>query len=362
MSKGGGGGGSTTTVQKADPWVGLQQPLMSLYSGALNNFKTGGPQYYPGQTVAGTNGAIQGALAQGTNLASSGPSPLLSTATNGLTQTAGGISPWQNPAYGTLNAFSSGQMAGRNPAQGYFGATTGGAFLGANPYIDQQVQNAMNPVVRNFTNAVTPGIASQFSLAGRLGSGANQTAMGNAENELGLNLGTIASNMYGQNYSNERQLQQAAAGQLGQLGAQDQSNMLSGANAITGQTLANQGLTQQAQLAAPQMDQAKYNDLDKLLGIGQYEQGNEQNLINAAMQRWNYNQNLPTQNLQTLSQLLQGGMALNSTSQNGSSMLNRNPFASALGGGFMGGALGPMMGLTGPAGAIGGALLGGLFG
>lgn len=69
----GGGGGSTTTVQKADPWIGVQPHLTAGYDLLRDLFTNStttknalglpvtsysladGPQYFPGQTVAGTS-------------------------------------------------------------------------------------------------------------------------------------------------------------------------------------------------------------------------------------------------------------------------------------------------------------------
>jgi hypothetical protein len=100
------------------------------------------------------------------------------------------------------------------------------------------------------------------------------------------------------------------------------------------------------------------------MGIGQYQQDQQQQLINAAMDRWNFNQNQPLANLQAYNQILQGGATLGSTSSNnGTQSQGRNPFTGALGGAAMGASLGSVFPVIGTGiGAIGGALLGGLFG
>jgi len=297
MSKGG-GGGSTTTVQKADPWSGLQGPLRDFYSNAQNWYNSGGPQYFPGDTVAAPRGLQIDALNKGADMASAGPTQLMKNAGSTLEATAGGkyLSP------------------------------------DSNPYLAGMYQAAADPVVRNFKDAVTPGIASQFALGGRLGSGANQAAFNNATATLGHTLGDMANNLYGTAYGQERNLQQ------------------------------------QASLAAPAFDQAKYNDVNKLLGIGEYQQNLAQQQLDQGKARWDFEQNRPLMNLQALNQLLQGGSVYAGSTSTGRNSMNRNPFASGLGGAFMTNALGNSIGgefggmLGGPWGALGGALLGGLFG
>lgn len=290
MSLGGGGGGSTTTTQKADPWVGLQPSLTQLYSGALDQYKTGGPTYYPGSTVAPSNWNIDHALDWGTGLASQG-APSVQSALD------------QNTA------------------------TARGDYLNSNPYLDQMYKSATDPMVEQFKNATAPGIASQFSMAGRMGSGAHDQAMGTAETALGRGLGTASADIYGGNYQAERARQQQAIGM------------------------------------APQLQEAMYAPANKFMQIGQYQQAQQQDAINADKSRFDFGQNRGITNLQQLNQLLQGGAAYAGSSSTGNQSLNRNPFATGLGGAMAGNYLGSQIGaIGGPMGMGIGALLGGLFG
>lgn len=300
MSKG--GGGSSTTVQKADPWSGLQPYLSQLYQSAGNWFNSPTPQYYPGQTVAGQAPETEAALGLGTQRALAG-SPLTGAA--------------QGQQLGTIN----------------------GQYLGSNPYLNNMFQSATQPLVNQFRNAVAPSIASQFSSAGRFGSGAHQQAIQSAEQPLAQGLASAASSIYGGNYENERARQQAAS------------------------------------MYAPQLAQADYTNLDKLMGIGQYRQQTAQDLINANINRYNYSQNQPLDKLQALNALLQGGQAYGTKTGQTNTAQARNPFAGALGGAsamygaapFLADAFGTGSGalagtLMGPVGLGIGALLGGLFG
>lgn len=443
MSKGGGGGGSTTQVQKADPWPGLQGPLKELYGGAVDNYHTGGPQYYPGSTVAPSNDAISQALNMGMARAGQGPDPMLGSASGSLQQTMQGRSMGANPAYGTLANFAGGnamdnpamaglgqlgsnggafgQMAqgggtfgkfaqgnyiGSNPAQDYFQGATNGNFLDQqNPWLKQLVESAQRPVVSQFQNAIAPAMASQFSAAGRTGSGAHQGAFGQATESLGRNLGDISTGIYGTAYENERNRQQQAAGQLAQMNESERAQQLQGAQGeqqgrlagaqgmagalgtmgslfqdqrgqqlrgaedITNQYVAERDRQQQAALAAPGMATTSQNlDFDriaKMMGTGQYMQGQQQQLLDADKARYDFGQERPLMNLQALNQLLQGGSMYGTKTSSGSNETNRNPFAGAVGGAALASGFGSLPGmgaLGGPMGLLGGAVLGGLFG
>lgn len=277
MSSGGSGGGSTTTVQKADPWIGVQPALSSLYSGASDWFNQRAAN--PTAGLADSNWNINHAIDLGAQTAQQG-SPATTSARD-------------------LNL-----------------ATTRGDFLNSNPHLDAMYKSATDPMVEQFRNATAPALASQFSMAGRMGSGAHDTAMGTAESALGRGLGAASASIYGGNYANERQLQQ------------------------------------QASALSPALESAMYDPANKFLQIGQLQQQQAQDRLNA-----------PLTTMQQLQGLLQGSGAYAGSSSSGNQSLNRNPFASAVGGAAAGSMLGSQIGMIGgPVGMGIGALLGGLFG
>lgn len=419
---GGGGGGSTTTVQKADPWAGIQPALLQLYQGALDQYKTGGAQYYPGSTLAGTNDTIQQALQMG-KTAATGNNPAM----QGLNDTASGYNLYSNPAFGSLQKFGNGQYVGeQSPNAGAVLNTANGGYLDSNPanatyskfasgnfnnyltdaqngkYLDQQnpylsqlYTSATNQMVDQFQKAVAPGIASQFSLAGRMGSGSHAAALEGAQTSLGKGLADASSSIYGNAYENERQRQQAAANsisgfqmqgagglssnfnferQLQQQAAlaqqqqmmQQRAMQLQGANDLSNTFNQGQNRQQQAQLALPGL---KYNDIEKLMGIGQYEQSQSQAQIDADKARFDFGQNAPAYNLQQLSSLLQGGSAYRGNTSTSNTQTNSNPFSTGLGALMVGNGLygtGALGNLTQGSGLLGGMSdlfsQGGLFG
>lgn len=260
----GGGGGTTNQTTTSTPWSGAQPYLtdiMSKAQGAYNN--SANNQYYPGQTYAPESAATQQAM-------------------NMITQRATNGSPLVNQAQTSDQNISAGQGLLDPNSQAYLTAATQGKYL------DPTQDPAWNTAMSDITNNVN----SQFGAAGRTGSGANAMALGR-----GMTQG--ASGIY----DNERGLQQQAAGLL-------QSN-LSGAN--------NQIL--QANQLAPSLASQDYANAAALTGVGQQQEAYTQQGITDAMNRYNYNQNLPWQNLNNYDSILSGfgGLGGTSTSTGGTS-------------------------------------------
>jgi hypothetical protein len=246
MSKKGGGGpsvptGSTTTTSDTAPWIGQQPYLTYGFQQAQNLYNQGGPQYFPGQTLASVAPQTTQAIADQTQRATDG-SPLVSAAQNAVT--------------GLEN----------------------GQFLSAgNPYFQQMFQNV--------SDAVTPAVAGSFEGNGRYGSGA-------FANALSSSLAQQAGSLAYQNY--------------------------------------NQGLTNLLQGArlAPQLANQDYVDIGQLANAGSTQQSLQQQQINDAIQRYNYNQNLPYNNLTNYLGLVKGNFGSSSTQTTQNAV---NPLAGALG-------------------------------
>jgi hypothetical protein len=111
------------------------------------------------------------------------------------------------------------------------------------------------------------------------------------------------------------------------------------------QSLANnynneRGLQQQAIGMAPTLAGQDYIDLNALMGLGQYQQGTQQNIINANQARYNFGQNQPLLNLQALQGLLGGASAYNGQTSSTQAQQPFNPFQSAIGAGMIGNSIG----------------------
>jgi len=194
------------------------------------------------------------------------------------------VSPSQTTQTG-LQALEQRAMQG-NPllglAQGQLVGTIGGQFLGGNPFFQGAFAPAAQAATAQFNKAIGD-VTSAASRAGRYGSGAMERLQGQASNQLAQQLANTAGQLAYQNYAQERGLQQAAT------------------------------------MAAPQMSQADYQDIQNLLAAGQAREGYTGQQLASDIARYNYMQNLPQQNLSAfLSSVYGNPMAnLKSVSQSG---------------------------------------------
>ncbi len=326
MSLGGGKGGSShqTTTQTSDPWKGQQPYLLTGFADAKNLLNQGGPQYYPGTTYAPpTNDLLAGINAQA-QLGQTG-TPVQHAAEGAATNM---LSPdWlmsnpSNPLYGLagmggLNADTGGYfapiaagMSSWQPGMGTLADFASGATANAgNPYFQQMAATTIGNIL--------PQIQSQFASGNRLDSGLASRAVGQG---LGDAIGGLAY----QNYQQGLGQQQSAAEQLANLGQNSVAQRLAAAQGLTGVEQGNaqnmlagaaglggnyntaaQNQIQQTALA-PQTTNMSYDQAAALQGAGQAQQGLNQQAINDAVQRWNYNQQLPYNTLNNYISEIQG--------------------------------------------------------
>ena len=300
--KGGGGGGSTTTVQKADPWAGQQPYLQDIFQQAQQLYNAGGmaPNYYPGQTVAGQSDWTKQALQMQADRAQSG-SPLITNASNAMNNITTGQALAGNQGLNTLNQLSQGD----------------------NPYVDELYNRA--------NSQVQADLDGNFNRAGRYGSGAHEAAAADAANNL-------AAQVYSSLWDKRADAAQAA-GQLYNTGIGQQ--VVAGQ---TGQQLANQAYTDAAALSQAGGIMDEYN----------------QQLINANIDRYNYDQQKALLALQNYNNLIQGSYG-GTTTTTGQQSTGGSTLGNVAGGALTGGGLAYMLGASNPiigASALAGGLLG----
>lgn len=362
----GGKTGSTSQVQSAEPWSGVQPGLHALYDAALQNFQGPGPQYYPGDTVAPMSPVTEQAQQAIYDRAMEG-NPLLSAAQNQAAASIRGDYFNANPATQGLYDMAGTDYMSSSPwiqdlyastGENFFANTPGmeglfqtaqGDYLNANPYVDDMFNVASEGVGRQFRNNVMPGVASMFSTAGRYGSGQMAEGLGQAQQQYGSTLNNLATNIYGQNYANERQLQQAAQGQLGQFGLSSNAQRLNslanlggfglqgrqqqlGALGELGSQFGKERLLQQQSAGmAPELANADYFDLGQLLNLGTAQDTRNQAIVNADKERYDFGQNAPNAELAFLASILSGAPG-GTTSMNKTGTAPGNPLMGALGG------------------------------
>jgi hypothetical protein len=131
------------------------------------------------------------------------------------------------------------------------------------------IESATRPLQQQFESQILPGISSGFSRAGRYGSGAMQRAVGQASEQFGRALGDVATNIAYTDYARERAAQQQAQVQQAALAQAAPSFFTAGL--MPSQTLAQVGAAREAIAAQPLQEQ---------------------------MQRFQFGQQLPYQQLQ----------------------------------------------------------------
>ena len=138
----------------------------------------------------------------------------------------------------------------------------GGQYLQNNPYFEQAMQGAAQGATTSYLDAINQ-TRSGASQAGRYGS----AAQGQIEGRQEQNLANALANQYGQlayqNYATERGRQEAAAGM------------------------------------APSLAQADYGDIQQLLNVGQTMEDYQKTALQADIDRFNFEQNLPYAKLST---------------------------------------------------------------
>jgi len=364
MSK---GGGSTNTVQQADPWSGQQPYLTDSFQQAQNLFQSGGPNYYPNATYVPFSSQTEQALGMAENRAIGG-SPVEQGMQDYVTQTmqnpgGGQTQDYLNSIMGQPSAYFGGEFGG--PGGQQMNQTLQGDFLNSNPYLDQTYQNA--------AEAMMPNINATFGGAGRTGSGTHGMS-------LGKGLGQLGADLYGGNYQQERARQMQAMGLasqddlsrrgMDQSAYQFQQNLGLGAAGEANRGLGITGSLQQGAAGlAPTAAGLDWQNIAQLGNVGSQVEGMAGQALGDQMNRFNYYQNRPEDNLARYIAAIQGNYGSNTvTNQSGG---GGSPLAGAAGGALTGSALagaassafpGAFGGAAlGPWGMIGGALLGGLL-
>jgi hypothetical protein len=135
-----------------------------------------------------------------------------------------------------------------------------GQYLGANPFLEAALRPGQQAATRAYEQAIS-GTRSQAAGAGRYGSGAQNQLESLSQQNLANALANQAGTAAYQNYATER------------------------------------GLQQQSALAAPQLAQSQYNDINQLLQAGQLGEQYKQAALESDIERYNFEQQKPYEKL-----------------------------------------------------------------
>ena len=229
--------GAASGTSSIDPTL---RPYLELgLRGAEQLFLQQQPSLYPGQMFVGPSPQTQAALNMQEDIALAQPT--------------------------SLQAAQESYMRGL----GGLAATAGGAFLGMNPFQQQAIEAATRPLAQQYEQQVLPGVSSLFSRAGRYGSEAMGTALGRATEASARAIGDVSSNIAYQGYEAERARQQQAMG--AQLSGATLAPQIYGQQFLPSQQLAQVGAAREAIAAQP---------------------------LQEAIQRYQFQQQIPYQQLQ----------------------------------------------------------------
>ena len=373
-----GGGGSTTT--KTEPWDGqkvyltqaMQQAAKLYNNGKLTANNALAPAYYSGNTVAPQSAWTTQALQMQANAAKNmANDPTMKAANSAAQQIANGTALKNNAGlnalakYATQN-FNAGNAALKN-LQGTTGTTinSGNTALNVLNELSQNDNPYMDALYQRANNQAQASLDSNFNRSGRYGSGSHEAAAADAANNLAdqmysnlynqrINAANAASSSYLQGM-NEGINAQQAAGNLYNAGLNMNINAANNAG-----SLYNTGIGQRAAAAqiGQQLANQRYTDAAMLSEAGGVKDDYQQQLINAAIDRYNYNVQRPLQALSTYNQLISGSYGGTSTAQG--QQAKGSKLGGALGGGLTGASIGTqiMPGWGTAIGAVGGSLLG----
>lgn len=162
-------------------------------------------------------------------------------------------------------------------------AVIGGQYLANNPFFNQALAGAGQAASQQYFDAINAA-QSGASQAGRYGSGAQENLFNRAGTTLANTLANKAGELAYTNYAAERARQEAAAA------------------------------------GAPQLAMADYGDIAQLAQVGQTQEGYQQAALEDAINRFNFEQNLPQNKLnQFLTQVYGAPQGAQSTTTQSSS-------------------------------------------
>lgn len=249
---------------------------------------------------------LQDGISMGTNPAAAmiGQAPGSSTINAGMNFSNPGVDATKS-AMGGINTNYT------NPALANVAEMASGANIGKNPYLDAMVATQQGKIADQLKNVTLPGMSSQANMLGRSGSNAFAHQVNNATGTAAEQMAKVATDMYGNQYNTDTERMLAANQQLGNYSNTQQdlrnnasSLALQGAGQLGQQSLAENDARMNAANAANaqhQFDTGMKNDI--------YQSGVTNNLNNANLQMNAANSQAGNQNAQANTQLGAAGMA-----------------------------------------------------
>lgn len=180
-------------------------------------------------------------------------------------QTVAQMNPFQVQGYNAQAARAVQGSPVNDAASGELQKTLNGSYLNSNPYLAKQYDSAARGITDNYNQSVVPQLTALDARSGSFGNSGVASATGTAQGQLAKNLGDVATNLYGNDYANERNRMQTAVSQAPTSANQDYvdaSALQNAGTAFNAQDQAN--LTDQYQ----RFQQANNYPKDQLATLG----------------------------------------------------------------------------------------------
>ena len=319
------GGGNQTTTQRTEPYAPAEPFLQDILGEAQNIYRSGlGRSFFPGSTVVPFANQTQEALnlQQAAALEQAAPSQLLGQSAQTFGQFAGG----------PMSAYTG------RPGMGY-----GSSYSGLTPQADY-----LSGIREGITSDVLGSVQSQFGGMGRTGTSPM------AQQAVARGVTQAYAPIAAQMSQAERARQQSGLeSQLGRIYSGSQADIgrqQAGMESAFGRSLQAAGALPGIQNA---MDMRRQQAIGQLGGVGSAYENLAQRQLQDQIQRFQFGQTAPMQQLQQYAGLISpiaSGFPTGVTNAPGQ---DTGGVGGAFGGAVAGSALGPY-------GAAGGAILGGL--
>lgn len=236
-----------------------------------------------------TLGQLQGGVNLGTNPSTQGLQNLIGNVGSGSapgTGTYNNLMSSTSPGVGAASNVYSTAANSSNPTTANLNAMASGQMIGNNPYLQQSVANAQSGVVDQLKQN-TAALNSGAAAFGRSGSGAQAVQQNNLDNTAATAMSKIATDMYANQYNTDTQNMLAANNQVSNNYNSDFNNLLSGSQQLGNSYAQNANTQLSAAGAADGNYQNQVSNLSSLLGQlnSNYNSGVQNQLANAGLQQ-----------------------------------------------------------------------------
>ena len=332
--KGGGGGGqqSTQTIQKADPWEGQQPFLKSGFEAAQNRLNVDQPQFYPSSTISPFNPNELAYQQSVLNYMGTGrPEAMQAGAENALNQELLS-NPNANPMFSAIRGLAPyGQqslVASSNLTDQPILSTEGidpimaqmlSGSVAQNPYIENAINSFAADAVGNFEQQVMPSLRANQIAYQTGGSSRGDIASGIAAGNVGRSIADFSNRSYMDAFNSAQQQQMQAANLLEQSRARRAQEALSQGTGAFQLGLGGEqaiGANLGAGIGAyGGVSQAPIDMYGNVADIGMGQREMDQQMLDEAINRFAFEQNIDDQKLTNYMNLIQGNYGGTTTQQ-----------------------------------------------